>query len=159
MWSAATDRDQGILVTVGPQGHPQLSNVLYAADQEADGGYIIEISSTVHRQKTRNLRRNDWAAMHIEFGHFWAWAVFEGAAEVSEPPESITDDRVAALLDFYRRLYDVIDEEALAREMVDDGRVIVRLRVRRSYGVLTHPRDVAVGTDTTERLGRRTWTR
>lgn len=110
------------------------------------------MSSSLHRQKVRNLQRNHWAALHVELGHFWAWTVLEGTAVVSDPPESIEDNRVAALLAFYRQLYKVIDEEALAREMVADSRVLLRLHVGRSYGNISQPRELPARTDMTERI-------
>jgi PPOX class probable F420-dependent enzyme len=149
LWSAARERGQGVLVTVGPSGRPQMTNVLFVAD-EPDGATperIVEVSTTAGRQKARNVRRNGWAALHVGLGHFWAWTVLEGSASVTPPVTAIDDDRLQDLLRFYRRLYRSVDEVPLAEEMIADGRVLLRLRVERVYGLISHPRhDVTDGT-------------
>lgn len=149
LWLAARERGQGILATVGPGGRPQMSNVLFVAG-EPDGAAqerIVEVSTTAGRQKARNVRRNGWAALHVGLGHFWAWTVLEGSASVTPPVTASDDDRLQDLLRFYRRLYRSVDEVSLAEEMIADGRVLLRLRVERVYGLISRPRhDMTDGT-------------
>jgi PPOX class probable F420-dependent enzyme len=150
LWSAARERDQGILVTLGPGGRPQMSNVLFVAGEPDGSGAperIVEVSTTAERQKARNVRRNGWAALHVGLGDFWAWAVLEGTASVTPPVTAVDDGLYLDLLQFYRRLYRSVDEASLGAELVADSRVLLRLRVERIYGLISRPRrDIADGT-------------
>ena len=75
----AASRTKGTLVTIGPDGRPQASNILYVLD-----GDVASISLTDDRVKTRNLRADPRAALHVTDDSFWQYVVLDG--EVSCPP-------------------------------------------------------------------------
>jgi PPOX class probable F420-dependent enzyme len=128
----AGDHSSGVLVTQRRDGRPQLSNVAYALD---DG--IARISITTTRAKYHNLRRDPWAALHVTRGDFYAYVVLEGDAELSPPAAEPDDATVDELIGYYRQLRgEHPDWDDYRRAMVADGRVIVRLRPTRAYGML-----------------------
>lgn len=45
---------------------------------------VVRFSTTTDRVKVRHLRRNPRAALHVQGGDVWSFAVAEGEAEVSE---------------------------------------------------------------------------
>jgi PPOX class probable F420-dependent enzyme len=133
----ARQHRHGVLVTMRRDGRPQLSNVLYLVDD--DGSFRVSI--TTGRAKYHNLRREPWAALHVSQRDFYAYAVLEGDAEVSEPAADVDDDTVTALVDYYQRAVgEHEDWDAYRKAMVDERRVIARLRPTRAYGMLTLPR-------------------
>ena len=71
---AARDRNQSVLTTIKRDGKPQLSNVLHAVGDDR----VIRVSTTADRAKYANLRRNPWAALHVDGENFWSYAVLEG---------------------------------------------------------------------------------
>lgn len=131
--SAARATHQSVLTTLKRDGLPQLSNVMHAVD----GDGLIRISTTHHRAKTRNLRRNPWAALHVNGPTFFSYAVLEGTAEVT-PPTTAPDDAVAdELVELYRGIAGEHDDWAdYRRSMVEEQRVVVRFRPTRAYGIL-----------------------
>lgn len=123
---------QGVLVTARRDGRPQLSNVLYAIDGEG----VVRVSITADRAKYHNLRRDPWAALHVTQGDFYAYAVLEGDVELTEPATTTDDPAVDELVELYRSLLGEHDDWAgYRRAMVDDRRVVVRLRPVRAYGM------------------------
>ncbi|MCX5087366.1 TIGR03618 family F420-dependent PPOX class oxidoreductase, partial [Streptomyces sp. NBC_00365] len=70
----------GTLATVKRSGHPHLTTMLYSWDAEAR---IVRFSTTADRIKVQHLRRNPQAALHVQGGDVWSFAVAEGEAEVS----------------------------------------------------------------------------
>ncbi len=68
----------GVLVTLRRDGRPQTSNIVYAVR-----GQQILVSVTEDRTKTRNLRRDPRAALHVSTSDGSAWAAVEGTAELS----------------------------------------------------------------------------
>ncbi|MGQ4418343.1 TIGR03618 family F420-dependent PPOX class oxidoreductase [Streptomyces sp. SAS_269] len=71
----------GTLATVKRSGHPHLTTMLYSWDPEAR---VARFSTTADRVKVGHLRRNPRAALHVQGGDVWSFAVAEGEAEVSE---------------------------------------------------------------------------
>lgn len=69
---------RGVLATLKRDGMPQLSNVVYALDDDGR----IKISSTVTRAKTRNIRRTGRAALAVQGDTWGEYLVVEGRAEV-----------------------------------------------------------------------------
>jgi PPOX class probable F420-dependent enzyme len=125
---------QGILATVTRAGYPHLTNVLYVWD---DSERIARVSTTADRVKGRILRRDPHAALHVPGSHFWSYAVAECDAEVSEVAKTPGDGACMELLEVHSAFYgEVVDEPAFFVQMVDARRLVVRLRVRRLYGVL-----------------------
>jgi PPOX class probable F420-dependent enzyme len=115
---AAANR-HAVLATQKRDGRPQLSNVTHSVG--ADG--IVRISITAGRAKYANLIRDPRASLHVARDDFWAYVVLEGDAEVT-PVATDTGDATVDELVEYRRV------------MVDDRRVVVRLRPTRAYGML-----------------------
>src|SRR5664279_1366584 len=71
---------QGVLATLKRDGRPQLSNILYLARER----YAVRISVTNGRAKTKNLRRDPRASLHVTRGDFFAYVVLE-VIHISEP--------------------------------------------------------------------------
>jgi PPOX class probable F420-dependent enzyme len=124
---------QGVLLTRRRDGHPQLSNIVYAVD----GDGVVRISITASRAKYKNLRRDPWAALYVTQPDFWAYAVLEGKADVSPVAAATDDDTVDELVALYRSLSgEHPDWDDYRRAMVADERAVVRLHPTRAYGML-----------------------
>ena len=80
----------GVLVTLKRDGRPQLSNISYAAGDDG----VVRISITDSRAKTRNLRRDPRASLHVTSEDFWQYVVIEGSAELT-PVAAAPDDPTA----------------------------------------------------------------
>ncbi|WP_433447473.1 PPOX class F420-dependent oxidoreductase [Streptomyces sp. CA-142005] len=121
----------GTLATVGRSGHPHLTTMLYAWDPEAR---VVRLSTTADRVKAKQLRRDPRAALHVQGGDVWSFAVAEGSAEVSEittvPGDAVGRELLAMLPPAARPE----DEDAFLAQQVAERRVVIRLRVDRLYG-------------------------
>jgi PPOX class probable F420-dependent enzyme len=125
-----------VLTTIRGNGHPQLSNV---AHYVGDGG-IIRISVTADRAKYYNLARRPWAALHVTRPDFFAYAVLEGAVELSPVATRSDDDTVDELITYYRALSgEHEDWDAYRTAMVTERRAVVRLTPDRAYGMFSLP--------------------
>ena len=91
----------GVLATIKQDGRPQLSNVSYHFDPRA---VALQVSITEPRAKTRNLRRDPRASIHVSSDDGWAYAVAEGEAIFTPPAASSHDDTVEALIALYRNI-------------------------------------------------------
>ncbi|MGY1436642.1 PPOX class F420-dependent oxidoreductase [Streptomyces reniochalinae] len=119
----------GTLATVKKSGHPHLTTMLYSWDPRAR---IVRLSTTADRVKVQHVRRNPRAALHVQGGDVWSFAVAEGVAEVSELT-TIPGDAVG------RELLTVVpaqpeDEDAFLEQLVAERRIVIRLRVEHLYG-------------------------
>jgi hypothetical protein len=95
---------------------------------------VVRIGSTAGRAKVRQLARDPHAALHVSSADHLAFAVAEGLAEVS-PVSSVPGDETGReLLAMQAPFADPGDEAAFLRNMVEDRRVVIRLRVDRLYG-------------------------
>ncbi len=131
--AAARDRHQSVLTTLKRDGKPQLSNVLHTVGDDG----VVRISTTADRAKYANLRRSPWAALHVNGSDFWSYAVLEGDVELSEVAAAPDDATVEELVGIYRALSGEHDSwDDYRRSMVDDRRVVVRLRPTHAYGML-----------------------
>jgi PPOX class probable F420-dependent enzyme len=126
------EKHEGVLATVKPDGHPQLTNIYYLWDPEER---VARISTTADRLKARNLRRNPGAALYVRGSHFFSYAVAEGDAELSEVSTTPGDEAARELLPLYRAFGSGQDEDELFQQLVAERRLVVRLRVSRVYGV------------------------
>ncbi len=128
------ENHQGILAAVTRAGYPHLTNVLYvwdAVDRTA------RVSTTDDRVKGRILRRDPRSALHVPGAHFWSYAVAECDAELSSVARVAGDEACRELLDVHSAFYgEIEDTSAFYAQMVNAKRLVVRLRVRRVYGVL-----------------------
>ncbi len=129
----ARQRRQGVLTTLHPDGRPQLSNILYLYGDDGE----IRISVTDSRAKTRNLRRDPRASLYVPGDDFWTYVVLESQAGLSPVASGVDDEVVDELVDMYRRASgEHPDWDEFRQAMVDDGRLVVRLRPERAYGQL-----------------------
>ena len=128
-----SEYDGGVLVTLKKDGRPQLSNVNHAYDPDER---IVRVSITDDRAKTRNLRRDPRASYHVTGEDRWAYTVAEGTAELTPVAQDPHDETVEELVRLYR---DVLGEhpdwDDFRAAMVRDGRLVLRLRVERAYGI------------------------
>jgi PPOX class probable F420-dependent enzyme len=128
------DSSRGVLAAVTRAGYPHLTNVLYLWDAQER---VARISTTADRVKGRILRRDPRAALHVSGSHFWSYAVGEGDADVSETATTPGDAACRELVDIHSAFSgEIADEAAFFAQMIAAGRLVVRLRVRRVYGVL-----------------------
>lgn len=125
-------RNRGVLATIKGDGRPQLSNIMYALGDDG----AIRISVTTDRAKTANLRRDPRASLHVTTDDFWAYVVVEGDVELSAVAAAPDDAAVEELIALYRHLQGEHDDwDDYRRAMVDDGRLVARLRPVRAYGM------------------------
>ncbi|HWU20614.1 MAG TPA: PPOX class F420-dependent oxidoreductase [Nocardioides sp.] len=131
--AAARANNQSTLTTIRSNGRPQLSNVVHTVDEAG----VIRISTTADRAKYRNLRREPWAALHVNGGDFWSYAVLEGDVELSEVAAAADDPVVDELVDLYREIAGEHESWSAYRQaMVDEQRLVVRFHPTRAYGAL-----------------------
>jgi PPOX class probable F420-dependent enzyme len=116
---------RAMLATQRADGHPQLSPVLCAVDD--DGRVIISTRETA--VKTKNLRRHPYAALCVlSDGFFGEWVQVEGTAEVISLPAAMD-----VLVDYYRRTAGEHPDWAEYRAAMErDRRVIVRISIERA---------------------------
>jgi PPOX class probable F420-dependent enzyme len=125
---------QGILAAVTRGGYPHLTNVLYVWDPAQR---TARVSTTADRVKGRILRRDPHAALHVAGSHFWSYAVAECDATVSDVAASPGDQTCRELLEIHSAFYGTTaDEAAFFAQMIEARRLVVRLQVKRLYGVL-----------------------
>lgn len=123
----------GVLATSKRDGRPQLSNVSYYFDPR---NVAIQISVTEPRAKTRNLRRDPRASIHVTADDGWAYAVAEGDATLTPPAASPDDDTVEALIALYRNIAgEHPDWDEYRQAMVTDRRVVVTVPISHLYGL------------------------
>lgn len=123
----------GVLATLKRDGRPQLSNVGYHFDAQA---LVISVSITEPRAKTRNLRRDPRAALHVSSDDGWAYAVAEGDAELTPPAADPDDETVEGLIALYRNISGEHPDWAdYRRAMVEDRRVLMTLPIAHIYGM------------------------
>lgn len=129
----ARTTSKGVLTTLRRDGRPQLSNIVYAVG----GDDVIRVSVTADRAKTKNLARDPRASIYVLGDDFWAYAVLDGAAELSPvaaAPDDATCDELVAL---YRSLQgEHPDWDDYRAAMVRDRRLVVRITPASAYGML-----------------------
>jgi PPOX class probable F420-dependent enzyme len=123
---------QGVLAVVKSDGYPQMSNVLYLWDAAER---VARISTTADRVKGRVLRRDPHAALHVSGGHFWAFAVAEGDADLTDAAAEPGDEALRELHTVHSHFSSDLDEETFAAAMIEAKRLVIRLHVRRVYGI------------------------
>jgi len=129
----ARDRHFGVLATIRRDGRPQLSNIVYSI---ADDG-IARISITDDRAKTRNLRRDPRAQLYVVGDSFWRYVVLDGTVELTPIAADPEDTVVDELVELYRSLSgEHPDWHEYRAAMVNDKRLVARLRPTHAYGLL-----------------------
>jgi PPOX class probable F420-dependent enzyme len=127
------DQHNGVLVTIKADGRPQLSNVTYVFDRDIG---VIKVSITADRAKYRNLLRDPRVSLHVTPPRFWPYTVAEGDAELSAVAADRNDPTVEELIEVYRDANgEHPDWDDYRRAMVADKRVVLRIPVKRVYGV------------------------
>lgn len=118
-------RRQAILVTLRGDGSPQSSNVLTAYD-----GEVFRVSVTADRAKTRNLRHDPRAVMHVLGDDFWHYAAVGCTAEVGPVTHVAGDEAGRALLAVYEAITDKThpDPEEFWAAQVEEQRLVLTLR-------------------------------
>ena len=123
----------GVLATIKRDGRPQLSNVSYWFDKQ---NLAVQASITEERAKTRNLRRDPRASIHVTSDDGWAYAVAEGEATLTPPAAAPDDETVEALIGLYRNIAgEHPDWDDYRRAMVDERRVLLTIPVAHVYGM------------------------
>jgi PPOX class probable F420-dependent enzyme len=124
----------GVLATIKRDGRPQLSNVSYHFDARE---VAIQVSITEPRAKTRNLRRDPRASIHVSSDDGWAYAVAEGDAILTPTATTPDDDTVEGLIALYRNIAgrEHPDWDEYRRAMVDDRRVLMTMPISHLYGM------------------------
>jgi PPOX class probable F420-dependent enzyme len=123
--SFLADHHQGVLITLRADGRPQSSNIAY---HFVDG--VARISVTDDRAKTRNLRRDPRAVLHVIGESFYQYVSASGTAELSPVSTEPGDGTGRELLE----LHDAVapqphdDPDDFFRAMVDDHRLAIRFR-------------------------------
>ena len=125
--------NQGVLAAVTRGGYPHLTNVLYVWDSAKK---TARVSTTADRVKGRILQRDPHAALHVAGPHFWSYAVAECDADTSDIATTPGDEVCQELLAMTKAIRGEVDEPAAFKRMVDERRLVLRLRVKRAYGVL-----------------------
>jgi PPOX class probable F420-dependent enzyme len=124
---------EAVLATIRANGRPQLSNILYAWDPQER---IARISTTAPRAKAKNLRRDPRAALYVAGSHFWTYVVADADAELLGPTTTPGDEAGRELLKVHGAFYEGLEEEPFFREMVENERLVIRLRVSHIYGLV-----------------------
>ena len=134
----AGSRNVGALATLKRDGRPQLSNVNFTLDPTADGGPLVRASVVDGRAKVANLRRDPRASLMVTTPDGWSYAVLEGSVGFSPVARAEDDPTVRELVEVYRlvRGEDHPDWADYRRAMVQDRRLVLRLRVGRVYGLI-----------------------
>ncbi|TDB98574.1 PPOX class F420-dependent oxidoreductase [Nonomuraea longispora] len=118
----------GALATNKGSGHSHMSTVRYTWDPQQR---VVRIPTMADRLKVRQLHKDPRGALYVADDDFTSYAVAEGQAEVS-PVSTEPGDEVG--LELLAMQHHVDDATAFLRRMVDDGRLVIRLRVSQLYG-------------------------
>ncbi|RBQ20082.1 PPOX class F420-dependent oxidoreductase [Spongiactinospora rosea] len=125
---------RGVLITIKRDGRPQLSTVGFSYD-DAEG--VIRIASTEDRAKSKNLKRDHRASFYVTAEGFGSYVVAECTAEVSPTATAPDDPVVDELIQMYRSTQGEHHDWAEFRaSKVADRRLVIRLRVERTYGFI-----------------------
>ena len=124
----------GVLTTIKRDGRPQLSNIVYLVGDDGS----VQISLTDSRAKTRNLRRDPRASLHVTAADFWSYVVLEGDVSLTPVAADPNDATADALVEYYRALVGEHDDwDDYRRAMVNDSRLVATLVPTRAYGMLS----------------------
>ena len=132
LWELFGSTRRAVLATLMRDGRPQLSNVGYLYDATTRTALI---STTAARAKTRNLRRDTRASLHVTTPDLDAYVVGEGDAELGAVATAVDDETVSQLVEHYRALQgEHPDWPEFRAAMVEERRLLLRLRLDHIYG-------------------------
>lgn len=126
-------RSFGTLATIKSSGHPHLTTMIYAWDPDER---IARFFTVAERVKVKHLRAEPHAALHVQGPDEWSFAVAEGEADVSDPsiaPGDAVGEEIWAMLPEAMR---PPDKAAFQQSLVEENRVVIRLKVDRLYGAV-----------------------
>lgn len=107
-----------------------MSNVYYAV---SDGA--IRISVTADRHKTRHMRRDPRASIHVTSADFRSWTVVDCEVDLGPIAESAGDDGIRELVALYRmRKGEHPDWSEFEQAMIDERRLVAVLHPVHAYG-------------------------
>ncbi|WP_326686956.1 MULTISPECIES: PPOX class F420-dependent oxidoreductase [unclassified Streptomyces] len=121
----------GTLATAKRSGHPHLTTMVYSWDPEAR---TVRFSTTADRVKVKHVQRDPRAALHVQGGDVWSFAVAEGEAEVSGITAVPGDAVGQELLAIASKAAPPENEGAFFEQLVAERRMVIRLKVDRLYG-------------------------
>jgi PPOX class probable F420-dependent enzyme len=128
----AADNQKGVLITLRRDGRPQSSNIVYVMD-----GPVARVSITDDRAKTRNLRRDPRAVLHVNSADFWSYVALDGVVELSPLTTTPGDEVGRELAEIYERAagkpHPNWDEYYEA--MVTDKRLVLRFTATSAAGM------------------------
>jgi len=129
----AKQRQQGVLTTIRRDGRPQMSNILYAMDDDG----LARISITAPRAKAKNLQRDPRSLLYVLGDNFFQYVVLDGRAELSAVATRVDDEVADELVDLYRALgREHPDWDEYRRSTVAEQRLVARFRPKTAQGVL-----------------------
>jgi PPOX class probable F420-dependent enzyme len=132
MLAFVAEHHAGVLATLKRDGRPQLSNLFYAYDPEAN---LVRISVTAARAKTRNVQADPRVTLHVTSPDFWSWVAVDATAELTPVAADPHDATVDELVAYYRATngeHENWDEYRAA--MVADRRLVLRFTPEHTYG-------------------------
>lgn len=133
LMALVTRQRLGVLATLKSDGRPQMSHVTYAFDERTE---VARMSVTDDRAKVRNLRRDPRGSLFVRSDDGWAYVVLDGDVELSAIAAAFDDDVVEELVELYRQVSGEHPDWAEFRAaMVDQRRLVARLRTSHAYGV------------------------
>ncbi|MEV1175926.1 PPOX class F420-dependent oxidoreductase [Nonomuraea sp. NPDC049784] len=118
----------GSLATNKGAGDPHLSTVIYTWDPHQR---VARISTIADRLKVRQLHKDPRCALYVASNDFWSYAVAEGEAELS-PVSTEPGDEVG--MELLAMQEGIEDPYTFLRQMVEDRRLVIRIRAARLYG-------------------------
>jgi PPOX class probable F420-dependent enzyme len=123
-----SDRRHGVLATIRRDGRPQLSNILYVLDHDGR----LKISVTQTRVKTKNLRRDPRASLHVQGSNPYEYLVVDGTVELIEG-----DGLAEKLRDYYRKARgEHPDWAEYDAAMIKEQRLLLSMSLDHAYGQL-----------------------
>jgi len=128
-WAAA--RKHGVLITIRADGRPQSSDIVYVVE---DAVFLISI--TDDRAKTRNLRRDPRAVLHLTDPATWSYVAFDGTVELSPVTVEAGDPTSDRLVAYYEQATGQVhpDWDEYRRSMVDERRLVARFTPSAAVG-------------------------
>jgi PPOX class probable F420-dependent enzyme len=110
-----------------------LSNIVFALGDDD----VARISVTDSRAKTKNLRRDPRASLYVAGDDFSSFVALDGAAELTPVAANQADKTVDELVALYRAAAgEHPDWDEFRRDMVAEGRLVVRLHLDHAYGMV-----------------------
>ena len=119
------------LITIRRDGRPQSSDISYDVK---DG--VIRISLTEDRAKTKNLRRDPRAVLHVSKPDQWSYVSIDGTVELTDVASEPGDATCLELADQYESVAGKPhpDWNEYYEAMVADRRMVAKLRPSSAVG-------------------------